>query len=332
MNQGPRWEPVEQPEPQPSGPGRMTLGEVFDVGTRILRRHWVVLLLTALLFSGPGALLSSATALRFTEVFIDLFPEFEEGVLVDTDRFFTTAELERAIDALLPFLGASLLAGVLGSIGALAFSATVAEDYHARQARVGTVVRASLERAPSALVFMLVTGLLIVGLLVLGLLGMSVATIILPAGGGGGGPGVFLALIIGVALVVALVYLTMRWAPAYPVMVEERAGWREALRRSWHLSADNVLRILLVSLLIALITAIVSSVLGAIFEALLGGFLAPALGLDEMVASTIALALASVVVAPAMAVYTAVLYFDLRARRDLPEPPVSVTPPYDPYR
>ena len=55
-------------------------------------------------------------------------------------------------------------------------------------------------------------------------------------------------------------------------------------------------------------------------------------GLDEMVASTIALALASVIVAPAMAVYTAVLYFDLRARRDVPEPPAPVTPPYDPYR
>jgi hypothetical protein len=88
----------------------------------------------------------------------------------------------------------------------------------------------------------------------------------------------------------------------------------------------------MVSLLIALLTAIVSSVLGAIFEALLTGFLAPALGLDEMVASTIALALASVIVAPAMAVYTAVLYFDLRARRDVPEPPAPVTPPYDPYR
>ena len=46
----------------------------------------------------------------------------------------------------------------------------------------------------------------------------------------------------------------------------------------------------------------------------------------------IALALASVIVAPAMAVYTAVLYFDLRARRDVPEPPAPVTPPYDPYR
>ena len=52
--------------------------------------------------------------------------------------------------------------------------------------------------------------------------------------------------------------------------------------------------------------------------------------LDELAASVIALGLASVIVAPAMAVFTAVLYFDLRARRDLPEP--APTPqPYDPY-
>ncbi len=329
MDQGPRWEPVEPPVSQPSGPKRMRLGEVFDVGTRILRRHWAVLLLTALLFAGPGALLSSATAMRFTEVFIDLFPEFEDGALVDTGRIFTAAELERALDAVIPFLGASLVAGVLGSIGALAFSATVAEDYHARPAGAGTILRVSLRRAPSALVFMLVTGLMVVGLTVLGLLGMSVATLILPAAGGGG-PGVFLALIVAVAMVVALVYLTMRWAPAYPVMVEEDAGWREALRRSWHLSGDNVLRIFAVSAVIALMTAIISSVLGALFEAALAGFLAPTLGLDELVASTIALAVASAFVAPAMAVFTAVLYFDLRARRDQPDPP-SAPSSHDPY-
>ena len=307
MDQGPRWEPEEPPPPQPSGPSPMNLSTVFEVGTRILRRHWGVLLLVSLLFVGPGALLSSATALRFTEVFLDLFPELDGSVLVDTDRVFTAAELERAVEGLVPFLGASLLAGVLGSIGALAFSATVMEDYHARPAMSGTVLRKALRRTPSALAFMLVTGLLIVGLTVLGLLGMSVATFILPAAGGGGGPGVFIALVMAVGLAVALVYLTMRWAPAYPVMVEEDAGWREALRRAWHLSADSVLRIFAVSLIVALLTTIISSVLGALFEGLLGGVIGPALGLHELVTSTIALAMAGVVVAPAMAVYSAVL-------------------------
>jgi hypothetical protein len=311
----------------------MSLGTVFEVGTRILRRHWGVLLLMALLFVGPGALLSSATAMRFTEVFVDLFPEFEDGVIIDTGRVFSNAELERAIDAVLPFLGASLLAGVLGSIGALAFSAIVAEDYHARPAETGVVLRKALQRTPSALVFMLVTGLLITGLIASGLLVMSVVTLILPtASVGGGGPGVFLALVVAVAMALALVYLTMRWAPAYPVMVEEDAGWREALRRAWHLSGDNVLRIFAVSLIVALVTAIISSVLGGLFEAFLGGLVGPALGLDELVTSTIALAMASLIVAPAMAVFTAVLYFDLRARRDLPAPPATMAPPSEPFR
>jgi hypothetical protein len=159
-----------------------------------------------------------------------------------------------------------------------------------------------------------------------------VATLILPATGGGGGPGVFIALVMAVALALALVYLTMRWAPAYPVMVEEDAGWREALRRAWHLSADGVLRIFAVSLVVALVTAIVSSVLGAVFEGLLGGVIGPALGVHELITSTVALAMAGVVVAPAMAVYTAVLYFDLRGRRDVPQPPLGTAPPFDPSR
>ena len=73
MNDGPQWEPAQTPAPQPTAPAPMRLGQVFEVGRRILVRHWSVLLLIALLFTGPGALLSSATALRFTEVAIDLF-------------------------------------------------------------------------------------------------------------------------------------------------------------------------------------------------------------------------------------------------------------------
>jgi hypothetical protein len=58
------------------------------------------------------------------------------------------------------------------------------------------------------------------------------------------------------------------------------------------------------------------------------GAVAPALGLDEMVAETISLALGSVLVAPLAPVLTAVLYFDLRARRDAPEPPSQTESPY----
>ena len=294
----------------------MRLGQVLEVGLRILRRHWAVMLILALLFAGPGALLTSATGMRFTEVAADILG-VQDGV-IDTEVAVTEAELERAIEAIVPFLGATLLAGVLLSFGALAFSAVVADDYHARAPELGTSLRAALRRAPGAFVFMLVTSLIVVGVMLVGLLSMSAATLILPTDSiTSGGPGVFLALVAGVAMVVALVYLSMRWAPAFPAMVEEDIGAAQALRRSWHLSADNVWRTFFVLLFAGVLGAIGSSVVAQLATVLLAGGLAPALGLDTLVAETIALALGTVLLAPLMPVLTAVLYFDLRARRDV---------------
>jgi hypothetical protein len=288
------------------------------------------MLLVSLLFVGPGALLSSATALDFTDEVVALFPELDSGT-IDPDLRWTNSELERLLEALVPFLGASLLSGILGSIGALAFSKAVADDYHARPAEASRAVRAAVRRTPSALVFMLVTGLLMVGLIVVGLVAMTLATLALPVNSSGvGGPGTFVALIVVVALIVAIVYLSMRWAPAYTAMVEEGAGWRAALSRSWHLSGDSVLRIFAVSAMVAIITWLLSALLGALFEGLLG-LVGASLELDVRVTSTIALAMATVIVAPVMPVLMAVLFFDLRARHDAPSAGAVAPPPPGPY-
>lgn len=328
MNAGPQWEPTEPAQPAPpSGPKPLRMGQVVEIGLRILRRHWAVMLLLAMLFAGPGALLTSVTGMHFTEVAFDLFPEIDEGT-IDMGMVITQAELDRALDALMPYLAATVVAGLLASIGALAFSAVVADDYHARTPDLGRVLRATLRRTPSALVFMLVTSLIVIGLAISGLLAMSLATLAFStASFGAGGPGVFLALVVGVGLVVALVYLTMRWAPAYPAMIEEDIGWRAALRRSWHLSGDNVWRIFVISLFAAVIVAIVGSLLSQAAGLALVGWLAPTLGLDERVAQAISVALGSLLLAPLPPVLTAVLFFDLRARRDVPTPePASPTP------
>jgi len=323
MSGGPEWEPIEPPAPKPAGPQPLRLGQVLAIALRILRRHWPVLLLLALLFAGPGALLTAATGMQFTETLIDILPSIEDGQ-VAADDVITQAELDRAIEALVPYLAATVVAGILTSIGALAFSAVVADDYHARTATLSVALRRCLGRTPSALGFILLTTLIIVGVLLLGAIGMAVAFIILPTSSvTAGGPGVFLALIAGVAAAVAVIYLTMRWAPAFPAMVEEDIGVRDALRRSWHLSADNVWRILVIALLGALATALVASLLSQVLALLLVGGLAPALGLDDSVAESIALALGAILVAPLVPVLMAVLYFDLRARRDPPVPPAG---------
>lgn len=318
MSGGPEWESIEPPAPKPAGPQPLRLGQVLEIGVRILRRHWPVMLLLALLFAGPGALLTAATGMRFNDVILDIFPSIQDGQM-DSDVVMTQAQLDRALNALFPYLAATVVAGVLSSIGALAFAAVVADDYHARTPSLALALRRCLARTPGALGFILLTTLIVVGVLVLGALSMAAALIILPTSSvTAGGPGVFLALIAGVATAVAVVYLTMRWAPAFPAMVEEDIGTRDAFRRSWHLSGDNVWRILVIALLGALVTALVSSLLAGVFSLLLVDGLAPLFGLDELVAESIGLALGAVLLAPLVPVLTAVLYFDLRARRDPP--------------
>jgi hypothetical protein len=259
-------------------------------------------------------LLTTATSERLVGVFVDIFVDPETNLLVP-DTTITQIEQDRLVQASLPVVAASLLAGVLATIGTLGFSAAVADDYHARTPRIGPVLRRTLVRVPSVIAFMLLTSLVIVGIGLAGILGISAATSVLP-GSASGGPGVFLALIAIVAAVAAMGYLTLRWLPAYPAMVEEGLGWRDALRRSWLLSGDNILRLLAIFLLATFMSAILSSVLGTLLDIVLTGVIGSALGLAEVVTSTVALSAASVLVAPLAPVLVAVQYFDLRARRD----------------
>lgn len=294
----------------------MRLGAIIEVGFRILRRHWAVLLGLALLFAGPGALLTAATGTRLNAVALDVFPGIAQGRIDEVDQI-TAGESERLLGALAGYLLATVAAGVLASIGALGFSAVVTGDYHARPMSLAEAIKASLRRALSALAFILVTTLVVVSLGLAALVVMLLALSIFPSSAASpGGPGAFLALVVVVALVGGVAYLSLRWAAAFPAMVAEDLDWRQALARTWHLSGDNVLRILAVIALAAIFSAVLAALVTLLADLLLVGALVPALGLDEDVASSISLAIGTVVLAPLGPVLLAVLYFDLRARRD----------------
>lgn len=304
----------------------MRFGKIVEVSVGILRRHWAVLLGLAVLFVGPGALLTAATGIRFTDVAGDIFPSIDEGI-IDGGVLLTEAQLERLIGALVTYLVATILAGLLASLGALGFSAVVGADYHHRPMAFREALIIALRRAPSAIVFILVTTLIVIGIAVGGIILIALASSVL--GGGAlnqGGPGVFVSLIIVVALVIAVAYLTMRWAPALPVMANEGAGWRSAMRRSWYLSGDNVWRIFLIVLFGAFATAVLSALVAQLVAIVLVDVVAAALGLDLVVAESIALALGTVLIASVAPVLTAVLYFDLRIRRDPPDAPGTAAP------
>ncbi len=314
---GPHREGEPREETSTAGPQPMRLGTILEVGVRILRRHWAVLLGLSLLFAGPGALLTAATGARVNEVVLDIFPGINDGVL-DEATVITEEQLPPIIGALSGYLIAAVVAGVLASIGALGFSAVVAADYRARPIELGEALRTCLRRAPSALGFILATTMVVMGLVLGGVAAILLTLSVLPMASGGGGPGAFAALVIVVAMVVGVLYLSMRWAPAFPAIVYEGLGPRAALARSWYLSADNVWRIIFIVTFGAIATAFISTMISQLLDVLILGLLSPTLGLDGSVAQSITLAVATVLLAALAPVLTAVLYFDLRARRDLP--------------
>lgn len=306
-------------EPVPPGPRPLTVGTIFSVSWRILTRHWTTLLLLALLFVGPGALLTAATSARVSEVMLELLEGLGWGATTEPE-LPGSAELEVLWPPTVTWFASSIVAGVLSSLGALGFAAVVVGDYHGRRLGLEATLRVTLQRTPAALGFILVTTLIIMSLVAGAMLLLALVSQLLGTGAGagdGGGPGAFLTLVLVVALSVSVVVLSMRWAPAFPAIVAEGVGTRDALRRSWHLSGDNVWRIFAVIVLASLLASVVSTVASPILARLLGG-LGSGLGLDELVTSSLALATATTLVAPVLPVVVAVLYYDLRARRDMP--------------
>jgi hypothetical protein len=255
--------------------------------------------------------------MRFNGVASDVFPGLSDGLLGELP-VLTAAQLERLAGALGAFLVATLVAGVLGSIGAVAFVSVVLADYSGRRNGLASALAASLRRAPSVLVFVVVTSLIVALLAVMALLAMSLGFLLFSTGSvRAGGPGVFLALIIGVALVASLVYLTVRWALAFPAMAFEEVGWRRALARSWYLSGGNVGRVLFVVVVAGVVTVFVAAFASQVLAVALDLLAVPA-GLDATVAQSVAVALGTVLLAPLSPVLLAVLCLDLRVRRDVP--------------
>lgn len=295
----------------------MGVGMVFEVSLRILRRHLAVLLTLALIFVGPVALLTAATGVRFNEVLLDVLPVTEEG-LIDTGPIaLTRSQLERLGGAIVALLLASAFAGVLATIAALGFSTVVGADYHGRGTTFGEAMRACLQGALRVLGVIVVTTIVVVAIIAVGVGLILVALDVLSSGNlQRGGPGVFLALVVAVAMALAVVYLSMRWALTIPAIALEDTGLRGAITRSWHLSGDNVWRVFLIILVATLITAILSALVGQVLALIVVDVLAAQLGFDTVIAETVVVAISSVLLAPLLPVVVAVLFYDLKVRRD----------------
>jgi hypothetical protein len=292
----------------------MGVGQLLDTVARRIVACWRTLLALALVFAGPAAILTAAAGMRLNEVLLEVMPDIADGI-VPAAPLLTVAEFERLSGALVALGLATLVAGALGSIGAVGTSAVIAAPRPDASGRFGDAMRLALRKAPSVLVFMVVTSAVVLATVASGvaLMGLSAALSGTPLTAGGAAA--FAALVVGVAGVLLIIYLTLRWAVAYPVMALEGAGWRAALQRSWELSADNVWRIAAIVLASALVTLVGTAAAAQLLSVVLVDIVGAALGLDRVLVESLVTAGVTVLLAPVVPAALAVLYVDLRVRR-----------------
>jgi len=235
-------------------------------------------------------------------------------------------------DALpLPAILVSYLALVLmGIAGYLALAAVIhltAGTYAGRRVSARDALGAALGRLATLLGIAVVVMLAIFGVMLLGGV-IGVGLIVASVSGGQVQPGfaVFAGLIALVATVVAVVFLSVRWAfPVQAAMLEQTPALA-SLGRSWRLVSGSSWRVLGYTLVFGLLIGLIALVLDTVVALALGsGFeivdgrvtFAP----GTYVAASLVNGLVAVLLAPITTIGLTMLYFDLRWRRG--EPPLA---------
>ncbi len=303
--------PTDAPQPRLAP---MPITTLLEVAGRIIRRHAMPLLAVSALFQLPSSITDAAGQQRLARALSAIVV----GLDTDTPRVLepTNAQSQAIVEALVVVTATSIFGMLLGAIATLAFTTAALDDYQGRRPSVRGMVVAALRRAVPALAAGLLAALLLLGIIVAAAVLAVGAMALLPApGGGAGGFGAFLAILVGVSAVVLAIVVMVRLALPAAVLAGERVGAVEALRRSWHLTSDNTWRAFVVLAVVTIVVAILGSTLLELLAVVVTDGIAAGMGLAD-VSDALLSGLVSTLMAPIGGVVLAVLYLDLRVRRD----------------
>ena len=133
---------------------------------------------------------------------------------------------------------------------------------------------------------------------------------------GSGAAAALLGILGGIGLVVASVWVWVRTTFVAPVMVLEKTGWR-SVARSWRLTRGSFWRVLGITLLTTIIASLLAQVLAVPFGFAAGLLmLSPSTELLAAGLNNVGLGLAAIVTTVFTAAVVALLYIDIRIRRE----------------
>lgn len=278
------------------------LGELLDGSVGVVRRY-----------PRPTLGLSVVVALVSTALGLLVLLLLPDGLLsaASSSQDVTDAQLGGAV---VGGVGTVLVTGLAGIVLAGVITIVVGRAVLGQPMSTGEAWRALRPLLGRLIRLALVTGLLVVGAAAAGVLLAALSYAV------AGAAGLVLGVPVGIAGFVAAAYLYIRLSLAAPVLVLEKVGVREALRRSGVLVSRSFWRVLGILLLAALIAAAVGQVLQVPFVVLGGGtglFTGSAeVGLTALVVTQIGAGVAQTLTAPFSSGVRALLYVDRRMRAE----------------
>ena len=321
-----------QPQPGSDSPlpltGPLTVGDLLDRAFRLYRSRFGLFLLTGAVLIAPVAIVSAIFLARFFASYmqtLDVWMREPPPPEFGPFAFFSALSGDFAGVTLI-----GLLLAAAGAIVSLSLTAQAAEALRDGSLSLMAGLRRGVRRflpyvGMAIMQFAALAAAAVVVLAPPVLVGVALVARAAPLARAGEG-GIFAALAIaglavgGFALAFVLVlvpttYLAARWLVAPAVLVVEGAGPIDALRRSWRLSQDNVLRMVGYLVLFYILEMIFISVpmVALQYATMLMPSSTGAIGL-MMSLSTIASSLISVIGLPFFAAAAVLLYYDLRIR------------------
>jgi hypothetical protein len=305
----PAWTPTAKVGIVPLRP--LGVGEILDGAFQAVRAN-------------PRAMIGVSAAVVATVTLISLLPQAVALDRLATNPAFTgssTVSAREAVDAVLAPLGALLTSSVLTFFAVTVLNALLVVPVSAavvgRRVSPAEMWQRARGRLLPAIGLALLTFAAVLGLwfvvLVPGIAALAAGQDAV------GGLLLFVGIVAGFVLSVTF---TVRWALAAPALVLEKASVVTALRRSWRLTRGSFWRVLGIVLLTAIIVAIGQGALSIPFSGLAelvpegppGATLGPTVG--RLLVSGIGGIVSGAVFLPFGAAASALLYIDLRMRRE----------------
>jgi hypothetical protein len=289
------------------------LGELFDGAVRTMRQNPRVMFGVSAAVMAIGGVIASVGLLFGARRLVTTLAGTGDGLSRDEVAAAATSGLVTfVVPAVLEALATIVLTGIL--------IIAVSEAVLGRRPSPGQVLGRVAPRILALLGVSLVTAAIV--LLLLLVCAVPGAVLLLTSHPLAGGIALALAV---PAVVVVGAFLWVRLAFAAPALLLEQLGVRRSLSRSWRLTVGSWWRVFGILLLTTLVATVAGGLLSAPF-ALIGGVVGGAVSdgsaadersfLVSQLLGNLGSVLASTVTAPFTAAVTALLYIDLRIRRE----------------